>query len=91
MPLPSVLHYGANQCQAQSKRTGHPCKNPAAFGCRTCRMHGAHRSRRAATGAKHWNYRHGRETLAAKQARNETFAELKRLHRIGLALTLFDS
>lgn len=91
MPLPSVLYYGANQCQARSKRTGLPCNNPAAFGCRTCRMHGAHRSRLAASGAEHWNYRHGRETLTAKRARAEALSELKRLHRIGLALTLFDS
>lgn len=91
MPLPSVTIYGANQCQARSKRTGHPCNNPAAFGCRTCRMHGAHRSRRAATGAEHWNYRHGRESLAAKQARTKILAELKQLHRIGLALKLFNS
>lgn len=91
MPLPSVLHYGANQCQARSKRTGSPCNNPAAFGCKTCRMHGAHWSRRAATSTEHWNYCHGLETLTAKRARAKTLAELTQLHRVGLALMFFDS
>ena len=89
MPLPSVSIYGAKQCQARSKRTGLPCNNPAAFGCRTCRMHGAHRSRRASSGVEHWNYRHGRETLTAKRARSERLAELRQLLRIGQLLGMF--
>ena len=89
MPLPSVLHFGADQCQARSKRTGQPCNNPAAFGCRTCRMHGAHRSRRSTAGTEHWNYQHGRETLAAKLTRAETLAELRRLHHIGRLSGMF--
>lgn len=89
MPLPSVTIYGANQCQGRSKRTGLPCNNPAAFGCRTCRMHGAHRSRRAAGGIEHWNYRHGRETQTAKLARSESLAELRQLLAIGRLLGMF--
>lgn len=42
MPLPNVTKL----CAARSKRTGLPCRNPAAYGCRTCRVHGAHRIRR---------------------------------------------
>lgn len=89
MPLPCVSIYGADQCQAKSKRTGLPCNNPAAFGCRTCRMHGAHRSRRAAAGINHWNHRHGRETLAARRLRSKALAELKQLLVIGRLLGVF--
>lgn len=42
MPLPHIKKL----CSAKSKRTGLPCRNPAAYGCRTCKTHGAHRIRR---------------------------------------------
>lgn len=42
MPLPHIKKI----CSAKSRRTGLPCRNPAAYGCLTCRFHGAHRIRR---------------------------------------------
>jgi len=32
----------ARRCRAKSKSTGRQCKNPAAWGYRVCRLHGAH-------------------------------------------------
>lgn len=88
MPLPSVVN-GANLCQGVSKRTKLPCKNPAAFGCRTCRMHEAHQSRFVLSGKDHPNFRHGNQT---NFARGERHAASKRLHELvdlGNAISMF--
>ena len=68
MPLPSVLN-GASQCQVLTKRTRQQCKNPAAFGCKSCRMHGAHKSKNVLRGINHPRYKSGEETLEAKAMR----------------------
>ena len=60
MPLPNLNR----QCTANNLKTGNQCKNPAAFGCRTCRFHGA-------------KTLHGRETRTIRAKRSETMAELK--------------
>ena len=41
------------------------------------------RTRPGSTGSKHWNYRHGNETLAAKQERSERSLRLRYLQDIG--------
>ena len=79
MPLPSVSRYKANQCRAQAKSTKGRCLNPAAFGCKTCRMHGARQKSSIKRGKIHPNYHHGLETLSAKQARSRKLAELREL------------
>ena len=71
MPLPCIRNSTAPRCQAKSKRTGLSCQNPAAFGCKTCRMHGAHKSRQAPSDENHWNYQDGR---ASKKKRAENAA-----------------
>jgi len=43
MPLPSVETGACPRCRGKSKRSGLPCQNPAAYGCKTCRIHGAHK------------------------------------------------
>jgi hypothetical protein len=43
MPLPNVASGRTAQCRARSKRSLRRCLNPAAFGCKTCRFHGARR------------------------------------------------
>ena len=73
MPLPGVL----NQCTALTKRTKQPCKNPAAYGCRTCRMHGARKN--IVSGKDHVNFVHGRRTL---EAQAEQSAVSRRLQQI---------
>ena len=88
MPLPSVSKHRAKQCTARAKSTQHRCLNPAAYGCRTCRLHGARKRSSIKRGTDHPNYRHGTETLAAKQSRSVMLAELRvienDLHNTGL-------
>ena len=59
-PLPMQT---SPRCQARSKRTGLPCRNPAVRGKRVCRMHGAHGG--APAGECNGRYRHGRYTREA--------------------------
>ena len=79
MPLPSVSEHRANQCTAQAKSTKQRCLNPAAYGCRTCRLHGARRQNTIKRGKSHPNYRHGMETLEAKRLRSEGLARLREI------------
>jgi hypothetical protein len=88
MPLPSVTK-GALQCQVKCKRTGIRCKNPAAFSCKSCRMHGAHRSRKALRGADHPNYKNGGETKEARAERSSTSAKLLYIRDIGDHIGMF--
>ena len=77
MPLPSMRLHGAKQCAAKSKRTGLPCNNPAAYGCRTCRMHGARKAESIKRGEQHPNYVHGGRTLEAKKQSSAQCAKLQ--------------
>ena len=79
MPLPSVTKHRANQCRARAKSTRQRCLNPAAYGCRTCRLHGARRQNTIKRGKSHPNYRHGMETLEAKRKRAIKLAELREI------------
>ena len=88
MPLPSVIN-GALQCRVKCKRTGILCKNPAAFGCKSCRMHGASRSRIALRGADHPKYKHGGETKDARAERSAMSAKLLYLRDIGDHIGMF--
>lgn len=88
MPLPSVLN-GANQCRVLTKRTGQQCKNPAAFGCASCRMHGAHKSRNVLRGVNHPHYQTGGETLEAKAIRTEKSEMFRYLTDLGNHCNLF--
>ena len=87
MPLPSVTKHNAAQCTAMSKRSRERCRNPAAYGCRTCRIHGARRPESIKSGfSAHPNYKHGLETLPAKRQRSIKLAEIREIEAI-----LFDS
>ena len=77
MPLPSLTQYGAKQCMARAKSTKHRCLNPAAYGCRTCRLHGARKPNSIKRGKLHPNYRHGTETLQSKRNQSIKLAELR--------------
>ena len=83
MPLPSLLKYGAKQCTAKSKRTGRTCNNPAAHGCKTCRMHGAHKSRNVAKGVKSGKYKNGHYTKETKEKTQKTIVKLRYLEDLG--------
>jgi hypothetical protein len=77
MPLPSVAKHGAKQCTAKSRRSGLSCKNPAAYGCRTCRCHGARKN--IVSGKDHVNFVHGRRTLKAQAEQSATSRRLQQL------------
>jgi hypothetical protein len=82
MPLPNVSADPSLQCRAKSKRSQERCKNPAAFGMATCRMHGARRPETVRKGAKHPAYRHGHETMQAKADRSAKLTELRQLEGV---------
>lgn len=86
MPLPSVLKHGAKLCSAKSKRTGLPCNNPAAFGCKTCRMHGARRPESIKRNKLHPNYVHGERSIEGIQRHRETMEEIKMLTKLAKQL-----
>ena len=88
MPLPSVIN-GASQCAVKCKRTGIRCKNPAAFGCKSCRMHGAHRSRNSLQGVNHPQYKHGERTKESIADHQKTLLRLHTLEEIGYHIKLF--
>lgn len=79
MTLPSMKLHGAKQCTAKSKRTGLPCNNPAAYGCRTCRMHGARKAESIKRGKHHPNYKHGKRTLKAQAEQSAVSRRLQQL------------
>ena len=82
LPLPNLKA----QCTANNRATGNRCLNPAAFGCKTCRYHGARRQIRR--GEAHHNYKHGERTLEALSKYSQKVAELDHLediaHRAGV-------
>ena len=89
MPLPSILN-GALQCQVNCKRKpGVRCKNPAAYGCKSCRMHGAHKSRNTLTGENHPQFKHGRNTKQAKHRQQQTSTKLHFLEDLGHHIKMF--
>jgi hypothetical protein len=89
MPLPSVRMHGAKLCACKSKRTKLPCNNPAAFGTKACRMHGAHRSRRVPRGATHPQYRNAGHTRMERYERSEKSLQFALLEQLGWHLNMF--
>ena len=89
MPLPSMRLHGAKQCTTKSKRTGLPCNNPAAYGCRTCRMHGARKAESINRGEQHPNFVHGRSTLEAQAEKSAKSVMFRYLTDIGNHVNLF--
>ena len=79
MPLPSISKHGAKQCTAKSKRTSLPCNNPAAYGCRTCKVHGARKKDSIKRGEQHPNFVHGNRTLESQKQASEQSARLQML------------
>jgi len=88
MPLPSVLK-GASQCQVLTKRTKQRCKNPAAYSCKACRSHGAHRSRNVLKDANHPRYKNGGRSKAVEAELRKKSILLKYLVDIGNHVELF--
>ena len=70
------------QCK-QIKKNGDRCKNHSAYGCKTCRYHGA---RKITYGSKAPNYKHGEYTKEAKESRER----LRALSDIGNYVGMFN-
>lgn len=90
MPLPSVSMHGAKLCGCRSKRTRLPCNNPAAFGTKACRMHGAHKSRNVIRGADHPRYKNGERTKLSEENHRKSSIILLTLRDIGDHINLFN-
>ena len=88
MPLPSLLN-GAKQCQVLTKLTGQRCKNPAAYGCKACRMHGAHKSRNVLKGVEHPRYKNGERSKAVEAEIRKKITLLRYLVDFGNHVELF--
>jgi hypothetical protein len=84
MPLPSITKHHAKQCTALTKRTKQPCKNPAAYGCRSCRVHGAHSN--ILSGKAHPNWVHGERSKEWMKQNSVQLCELRDLESLGYAI-----
>ena len=84
-PRPNVLSGRTSQCKARSKRSLRRCRNPCAFGMRVCRFHGARRPESIKRGAAHPHFKHGRETVEARQRRVEGMTRIRRIVDIAVA------
>ena len=85
MPLPNIASGRTAQCVARSKRNKRRCLNPAAFGGKTCRIHGARRPETIKRGTDHPQFVHGRETIEARRRRVEAMSHLRILTDLGVA------
>ena len=79
MPLPNLNR----RCRARARSTGNQCLNPAAFGCKTCRYHGARRRETVKVGKAHPQYKHGERTKEAISKYRNTMSELQRVECLG--------
>ena len=85
--IPWLARHPAKRCTV-IKKNGKQCKNPKAFGCKTCRYHGA---RRIETGIKAPNYKHGAFTKENQADSKQKRRELYDLHLLGLKLKMINS
>ena len=79
MPLASISEHGASRCTARTKTTKIRCLNPSAYGCRTCRLHGARKPHSIKRGIDHPNFKDGAETLQRKRQRSKKLAKLREI------------
>ena len=91
MPLPSVAIHGASQCKAITKRSKKRCLNPAAYGCSTCRYHGATpvHTRKTVAGENHPQFKHGKNTKHAKERHQRATTKLLFLEDLGHHIKMF--
>lgn len=88
MPLPNVTFGKTPRCTAKCKARGARCRNPAAYGMKVCRYHGARKPETITQGATHPQYKHGGETKSAKALRSQKLAELRDLEALSFLLGL---
>ena len=84
MPLPNIKR----RCTAvvrNGPNKGNRCSNGAAFGCKTCRYHGARRRSTIRAEKDHPQYKHGRETTQTRVERGKRLAELRELEALAFS------
>ena len=87
--LPLILKGFARRCTATAKSTKQQCQCPAAYGCSTCRVHGARRPETIVKGKDCHFYKHGQST---RQKRREAPTKLKKAkEEIKLCVALLNS
>ena len=86
MPLPNIASGRTPRCKAKCKARGDRCRNPAAYGMKVCRYHGARKPETIRRGANHPQHRHGLETGESKAERSRRLAELRDLEALSFAL-----
>ena len=82
MPLPNIVSGKTRRCSALCRSTHTQCQNPAAYGMKTCRYHGARRHNTVKYGSAHPQFKHGKETKIAKFKRSKKLAEMYALENI---------
>jgi hypothetical protein len=87
--LPSVIN-GAQRCVSLTKRTKLLCKNPAAYGCKVCRYHGAHKSRNVLRNSDHPQYKNGKRTKEIEAEHRRVSTALLTLLDIGDSIGMFN-
>lgn len=74
------------RCTAMCRSRGERCRNAPAYGCKTCRYHGAKRQEATKVGAEHGRYKTGYYTQDAKAMHKATTIRLMDLEEIGFRL-----
>ena len=74
------LSESSSSCTAQNRNKQRRCLNPAAFGCKTCRYHGARRQ--IAKGTDHPNYEHGNRSQSGIKSFSKASQELDMIEDI---------
>ena len=78
MPLPNLNR----QCTVLARSTGNQCLNPAAFGCTSCRYHGAKRRETIRAGEHHPQFKHGERTQEAIERFRSKMLELQNIEAL---------
>ena len=82
MPLPNLNR----RCKAQARSTGNRCLNPAAFGCKTCRYHGARRRDTVKVRKAHPQYKHGERMQEAIVVYRRAMLQLQVIETLGYSV-----
>jgi hypothetical protein len=86
LPLPRIDE--TKRCTATCKARSDQCRNPAAYGMRVCRYHGARKPETVKRGASHPQYRHGQETREAKAERHQMAVFFHKVEDLMFALDM---
>ena len=78
MPLPNLNR----RCSARARSTGNQCLNPAAFGCSSCRVHGAWNGAKIRVGKAHPRYKHGERTKEATSKYRASMLQLQVIEKL---------